>query len=243
MQLPEGIVAVVKQDCPTCVLVDPVLKEIESRGLDVTVYVQDDVDFPSAATVIDDRELEHSFRLEIETVPTLIRVESGAETARLVGWKREEWQVLTGLDSLGDGLPGYRPGCGSKSVEPGTAEQLAVRYGNVDFHARRIEVPALEDDIELCFERGWSDGLPVVPPTETRVYRMLQGTTRKPDDMLGLMPPNQVPLSVSKVAINAVMAGCKPEYFPTVLAAVEAAMDPAFCLHGLTATTWFSGPM
>ncbi|MEM7469624.1 MAG: thioredoxin, partial [Pseudomonadota bacterium] len=90
---------------------------------------------------------------------------------------------------------------------------------------------------------GWSDGLPLVPPTEARVYRMLQGTKRDPQEVLGEAPPNLVPCTVEKVAINAVMAGCKPEYLPVVIAAVEAALDPAYCMHGLLATTWFSGPM
>jgi hypothetical protein len=57
------------------------------------------------------------------------------------------------------------------------------------------------------------------------------------------MPPLMTPCTVEKVAINAVLAGCRPEYLPAVLAAVEAALDPAFSLHGLLATTWFSGPM
>ncbi|MSR13451.1 MAG: thioredoxin [Gammaproteobacteria bacterium] len=243
MQFPEGLIAVVKRDCPTCLLVDPILKSIESRGLSVTVYVQDDPTFSSNSHVIDDRGLEYSFRLGIETVPTLIRITDGREAARAVGWQRAEWEALTGLAALAPELPAYRPGCGSVSVEPGIAERLAVRYGTRTMQARRIEVPPLEDEFEWCFERGWSDGLPLVPPTEERVYRMLTGTTRDPNEILGAMPPNLSPCSVEKVAINAVMAGCKPEYLPVVLAAVEAALDPVFCLHGLLATTWFSAPM
>ncbi len=243
MNIPEGLIAVVKRDCPTCVLVDPVLRSIEDRGVPITVYVQDDPAFPSNTHVIDDRELKHSFQLGIEIVPTLIRLKAGHEQARVVGWQRSEWETLTGLSALALDLPAYRPGCGSLSVEPGIAERLAMRYGKSTMHARRIEVPALEDDIEICYERGWSDGLPLVPPTEERVYRMLQGTARRPDEILGAMPPNMSPCSIEKVAINAVMAGCKPEYLPVVIAAVEAALDPAFCLHGLLATTWFSGPM
>ena len=243
MELPEGFVAVVKQDCPTCVLVDPILKEMESRGTPVTVYVQDDPAFPTVSRVIDDRALEHSFHLNIETVPTLIKVEAGHEATRIVGWERAEWEAFTGLSKLGEGLPGYRPGCGSKSVEPGIAERLAISFGDVQFGARAVELPSLQDDIEYCFEHGWSDGLPVVPPTEERVYRMLQGTRRAADEVLGLVPPNHSECTITKVAINAVMAGCKPEYLPVVIACVEAALDPAFCLHGLLATTWFSGPM
>ena len=243
MSLPNGLIAVVKRDCPTCLLVDPVLVEIERAGKPLTVYVQDDPSFTQVAGSVDDRDLAQSFRLGIEIVPTLIEVVAGHEVQRTIGWVRSEWAALTGLATLGADLPAHRPGCGSKSVEPGVAEQLAVRYGHTGMTARRVSVPPQEDDIEVCFERGWSDGLPVVPPSETRVYRMLQGTSRAPGEVLGLVPPNLSPCTIEKVAINAVMAGCKPEYLPVVIAAVEAALDPAVCLHGLLATTWFSGPM
>lgn len=243
MKLPDGFVAVVKKDCPTCVLVEPVLQAMEKDGLALTVYVQDQPGFPDVSRVIDDTALERSYTLAIETVPTLIRVEGGAEQSRVIGWERDEWQQLTGLGSLGDDLPAHRPGCGSISVEPGVAERLALRFGNFDVVSRRIEVGGTEDDIEYCFERGWSDGLPVVPPTEERLYRMLQATTRAAGEVLGEAPPDLAPCTVEKVALNAVLAGCKPEYLPVVIAAVEAALDPAFCMHGLLATTWFSGPM
>ena len=128
-------------------------------------------------------------------------------------------------------------------LEPGMAERLAVRFGDAKIAARRIEVAPLEDEIEACFERGWSDGLPVVPPTEVRVVRMLAGTTRAPDEIIGRVPPNLATCTVEKVAINAVMAGCKPEYMPVVLAAVEAALIPDFCMHGLLCTTHFAGPL
>jgi len=243
MTLPEGLIAVVKQDCPTCLLVDPVLHELEARGAALTVYVQDDPEFPATRRVIDDRELEHSYRLRIETVPTLIRVRDGRESGRAIGWHRGEWEAVSGLPDLGRALPETRPGCGSLSVTPGIAERLALRYGALKLAAREVRVAELEDSIEYCFEHGWSDGLPVVPPTPERVYRMLQGTTRAPDQVLGEVPPLHGRLTLEKVAINAVMAGCKPEYLPVVIAAVQAALDPAFCLHGLLATTWFSGPM
>lgn len=243
MLLPDGFVAIVKRDCPTCTLIEPVLAALAASGRPLTVYSQDDPAFPATGHVLDDRELAVSYRLAIETVPTLLAVEDGVETGRLVGWERDEWRAFTGLDGLGEGLPGYRPGCGSRSVEPGIAERLAVRHGEFHVRSRALDLPELADDQEYCFERGWSDGLPVVPPTAERLYRMLKGTSRAPDEVLGRMPPLLTEVTVEKVAINAVLAGCKPEYLPAVLAAVEAALDPAFCLHGLLATTWFSGPM
>ena len=242
--LADGLIVVAKRDCPTCTMLEPVYARLAEGTADITVYTQDDPSFPAGIEgVVDDTELETSYRLGIETVPTLIRVEDGAESGRAVGWNRGEWEMLSGLRELGEGLPDSQPGCGSKSVEPGMAETLAVRFGDAKLMARRIEVTEIEDEIEACYDRGWSDGLPVVPPTEVRVVRMLQGTTRDPQEVVGVIPPNNAECTVEKVAINAVMAGCKPEYLPVVLAAVEAALEPAFCMHGMLCTTHFVGPI
>ncbi len=239
---PDGLVAVVKRDCPTCRLVVPVLEALARSGAPLTVYSQDDEGFPPGVPVADDRTLEASYRLRIATVPTLLRVAEGRETGRAEGWVREDWERLAGIAGLGAELPPWRPGCGSRSVEPGVAEELAVRFGGV-LRSRRIEAGALEDEAELCFERGWTDGLPVVPPTPVRVLRMLDGTSRAPDDVVAVVPPDLIPCTVEKVAVNAVLAGCRPEYLPVVLAAVEAACSDEFNAHGLLATTWFSGPV
>ncbi|MGR8946952.1 MAG: thioredoxin family protein [Gammaproteobacteria bacterium] len=239
----DGWVAVVKEDCPTCVLVEPVLKALRERDPEFAILVQDNPDFPDLDNIVHDDELRYSYELNIETVPTLIKMSHGEEVERAVGWNQADWENLTGVQGLGADLPVSRPGCGSLSVEPGVADRLALRFGNFEIKSRRIEVSPLEDEIEYCFERGWSDGLPLVPPSEERLFRMLQGTKRDPQETLGEAPPNMVACTVEKVAINAVMAGCKPEYLPVVIAAVEAALDPAFCMHGLLATTWFSGPM
>jgi hypothetical protein len=242
--LPDGLIAFVKRDCPTCSLVVPVLRQIGDATGSFSVYTQDDPSFPREIEhVIDDTGLEHSYRFQIETVPTLLRVENGAETGRAAGWHRGEWEALSGVGELGVDLPETRPGCGSRSVEPGVAEELAVRFGGARLEARRVEVGSSEDGAEACFERGWTDGLPVVPPTAVRVLRMLDGTRRAPGEVVGRVPPNYNPCTVEKVAINAVMAGCKPEYMPVVLAAVEAALMDDFGMHGLLATTFFVGPM
>ncbi len=244
--LPDGLVAVVKQDCPTCVLVVPVLDELAGRGADLTIYTQDDPAFPqTTATVIDDTDLSISWHHEIETVPTLIRIEGGTETDRIVGWSRTQWEEFTGVGGLGVDaeLPEHRPGCGSLSVDPSMTDELMVRFGGSSLTSRRITLASLEDEFEAAFDRGWTDGLPVVPPTEARVMRMLDGTTRAPDEVVAVVPPDLTEATVEQVAINAVMAGCKPEYLPVVLAAVEAACTDSFNMHGLLATTYFSGPM
>ena len=242
--LPDGVVAVVKRDCPTCVLVAPVLDELARHGLELTVYSQDDPTFPEgSAKVIDDTSLEISWFHDIETVPTLITVSGGAEIERVVGWSRPEWEALTGRPGLGADLPEWRPGCGSLSVDPSLADELAVRFSGSKLTSRRIELASLEDEIEAAFDRGWTDGLPVVPPTEARVLRMLEGTTRHPAEVVTAVPPDLTEATVEQIAINAVLAGCKPEYLPVVLAAVEAACTDEFNMHGLLATTFFSGPI
>jgi hypothetical protein len=225
--LADGIVAVVKGDCPTCRLVAPVLE-----GLDVTV-VSEDVD----------AGLQFSYTHDVVTVPTLLRVEGGRETARIEGWSRVQWQAFTGVDGLGPGLPDHRPGCGARAVEPAIAAELLVRFGAPRLASRRVELAEQEDEAEACFERGWTDGLPVVPPTEGRVLQMLAGTTRAPHEIVATVPPDLVPCTIEKVAVNAVMAGCRPEYLPVVIAAVEAACTDEFNAHGLLATTYFSGPV
>lgn len=239
----DGLIAVVKRDCPTCELIAPVLQDLQQRGK-LTVYTQDDPSFPETVSgPIDDRELLVSHHLGIEVVPTLIRRSSGAEAGRTYGWDRAEWEKVSGAAGLGAGLPVMRPGCGALNVEPARREDLLIRLGETGLVARRVDFGNDEDEFEAIFERGWTDGLPVVPPSERRVLRMLAGTTRDPKEVLGLCPPNLVELTVEKVAINAVMAGCKPDYLPVVLAAVEAALDPAFSMHGVLATTMFVSPV
>jgi hypothetical protein len=236
--LPDGLVAVVKRDCPTCVLIEPVLRQLAAGAVRLHVYSQDDPSFPTSVSgVRDDRELEVSYRLGVQIVPTLVHVQDGKETGRALGWNRKEWETLTGVPGLGRDLPENRPGCGSRTEEPGMLYRLKARYDDTGLASRRIEADADADLIELCHGRGWTDGLPVTPPTPERVLAMLSGTRRSPNEVLGLVPPDRVECTVEKVAINAVMAGCKPEYLPVVLAAVEAALVPEFGLHGVICTT------
>ena len=241
--LPDGLVAVVKRDCPTCELVAPVLNDLHERA-GLTAITQDDPSFPvDADWVRHDDDLSLSWHHNIETVPTLLRVSGGVGEHRTVGWSRPEWERLTGLDGLGDGLPDWRPGCGSLSVDPANAHELAVRFSGSGLRSRRVELAVLEDEWEAMWDRGWSDGLPAVPPTEERVLRMLEGTTRDPSDLVAVVPPSLVECTVEKVAVNAVMAGCLPEHLPVVIAALEAACTDEFNMHGVLATTMSVGPV
>ncbi|HET8562742.1 MAG TPA: TlpA family protein disulfide reductase, partial [Candidatus Binatia bacterium] len=104
--------------------------------------------------------------------------------------------------------------------------------------AERIEIA---DDLwaanAFFEEKGWTDGLPIIPPTEERVEQMLVGVTGNPQDVVGTVPPRWAPATIEKIAINAVMAGCLPEYMPVLIAAVEAITDPKLNLYSLQATT------
>lgn len=234
-------VLVVKEDCETCQLVIPAIRQL-ATDFKLAVYTQDNPDFPSGLNVIDDLQLEKSWALGIETVPTIIKYDADQEVGRTFGWDRAEWEMLTGC-SFRSVAPDFRPGCGSKTMDPGMPEKLALKFDLHKLQARQVQVADEEDDIEACFDRGWSDGLPVVPSTGIRVVRMLSGTTRDPREVVGNVPPDYAPCTIEKIAINAVLAGCKPEYLPVVITAVEAALQDEFCMHGLLATTYFSGPM
>ena len=104
------ILAVIKNDCPTCQLLIPTLDDLGKTGK-LTVVLQDEMDFPSEADwVIDDRDLEVSWNLNLDSVPTLLHFKNGKEIARTVGWSREEWRKITGDPTLGDNLPEFKPG-------------------------------------------------------------------------------------------------------------------------------------
>jgi len=236
---------VLKKDCATCRLIEPVAQELAQRLQgSLQIYVQDDPSFPASIDQkIDDTELEFSFHNGIEVVPTLIRFNGEEESERVFGWDKKQWQEFLQITDLGNELPDFRPGCGSKSQDPGMEEMLAVKFGGASRAARQLEIADGEDLMEACYERGWTDGLPVAPPTPLRVARMLAATDRQADEIIGNIPPDYAPCSVEKAAINAVMAGCKPEYLPTVIAAIEAALQDPFCWHGLLCTTYFSSPV
>jgi len=95
----------------------------------------------------------------------------------------------------------------------------------VTLTSKRYQVKDVGDAIEFCFAQGWTDGLPVVPPTPERVGAMLEAARLAPQQQV-------VSITAEKVAINAVMAGCKPEYMAVVVAAVEGIGDPAWSYHG-----------
>ena len=241
--LRDGWTIIVKRECATCVMVVPVIARLTRDLRNVSVYSQDDPTFPEGVSVVDDSDLAASWHADIDTVPALIFRESGVETKRTVGWLRSEWRDLTGISNLGEELPEFRPGCGSMSVDPDVVDKLKVLYAGETLHSKRIEFASGEDEFEVMFSRGLTDGLPVIPPTPERVMRMLAGTGRSPQEVVAIAPPDLVELTVEKIAINAVMAGCLPEYLDWVIAAIEAVCTDEFNMHGVLATTMPVGPV
>lgn len=101
----------------------------------------------------------------------------------------------------------------------------------------RIDLGADADVVEFLYEQEWTDGLPMVPPTEERVEACLRVLGMKPDQVIGVIPPGGGIATAEKIAANAVMAGCRPECLPVVVAAVEAMLDARFNLYGVAART------
>ena len=257
-----------KHDCATCELTAPLVERVHrglaGAGLRVLGVSQDDAALTAAFAERHgltlpralDAELLVSEEYGFDAVPALVLVDGDANVlASFEGFGKADLQTLVGLaaercgaaapafEREGESLPDSRPGCGSKVHDPDVARRLAARRDASKLAARRVRMPADLDPFEFLDRQGLTDGLPVVPPTEERVARMLAGTSRHPTDVVADVPPNLAPATVEKVAINAVMAGCKPEYLPVVIAAVEAACTDAFNLHGVLATTYFVGPL
>jgi hypothetical protein len=99
------------------------------------------------------------------------------------------------------------------------------------------------DDQEMLFARGWTDGLPVVVPTAEKVAAMVAACGRNAADLIGPIPPRWRQATIEKIAINAVLAGCRPEYFPVVLAAIDALLDNDCQLYGIQTATNTTAPL
>jgi len=206
-----------------CVFEDPLAvaaRTARTAGLEATLLSEP----PPYAT---------SQAYDLVSVPTAVLVaRDGSEVGRVVGWDVAAWDGLLALAAadvgaaprrLPDDEPRQKPGCGAKS----TYDEATMRLD--------AAASAGSEEIEDLFELGWTDGLPVVPPTRDRVTAMLGG--RDGQATLGPVPPGMGEATLERVAACAVLAGCRPAYFPVVLAACEAALDDGFNLNGQAVTT------
>jgi hypothetical protein len=172
------------------------------------------------------------------SVPTAFLIDRQGQIAGSVtGWDQAAFALLIQRAATMTGTtlaipepaePLRKPGCSSKAaLDPAVAAAMATR--------------ADDDEMEEMFERGWTDGLPVVPPTDERVEKMLgahHGHTS-----LGQVPPAMGEATLERLAACAVLAGCRPSYFPVVVAAATAALDSRFNLHGQAVTTQPAGQL
>ena len=217
------------RDCPTSALALRHLADARAGAVRVVVVAEEPPEEAArlalraglrAHVLSQEPPYQASRELGVEAVPTGILLDRDGERERLVGWDRGAYARVLGVD-LPDLGAARKPGCGSRAVEPPQEGGL--------------------DEVEDMYERGFTDGLPVVPPTPERVDSMLAG--RDPDLSLGAVPPAHGEATLRRVAACAVLAGCRPEYFPVVAAAVEAALEPSFNAHGIAVTTQPAGVM
>lgn len=124
-----------------------------------------------------------------------------------------------------------------------TRPPLAGEFPEVRVERIPITRDAFAEVNELFYKRGWGDGLPIVPPTVERVKEMLRGTDLPPDKVISVVPPKGGQATVEKIAVNAVMAGCRPEYMPVLFAAVQAIAEPGFNLAQVATTTGQDTPL
>ena len=113
----------------------------------------------------------------------------------------------------------------------------------MQLESKQFEVADIESAIDFCYQQKWTDGLPVIPPTAGAIERIIDYLGRDPQEVVGIIPPRNGVATIEKIAINCVMAGCKPEYVPIVIAAVEAMLEERFNLNGVQTTTHGCAPL
>jgi hypothetical protein len=250
--LPGGatlLLVIVERDCPTSMAT---LRALRGSGARMAVISQgregaaralrEEAGLDAGTTLlVEEAPYPVSDAYGLVSVPTLLLLDGdGFQRARVVGWDRTATAGVVAQcgGDLGDGgsdLPELKPGCASRNVyDPATQEGLEAADA-------ALAAPAGDDGIEEMWRRGWTDGLPVVPPTRRRVASMLGG--RDPEEVLGEVPPGGGVLTMERLAACAVLAGCDPTYLPVVEAATRAILDPAFNLHGVQNTTHFASPV
>jgi hypothetical protein len=128
-------------------------------------------------------------------------------------------EISNGIDAAIDDIV-------AAMTAPLTDEEKSPKPGQVEKSSRIAFSGDLEEVNRFFYRRGWSDGLPIIPPTEAAVAEMLTGTDLPPDHVVAKIIPRLGKATVEKIAVNAVMAGCLPTYMPVLIAGVKALMDP-----------------
>lgn len=247
-------------DCPTCQLALPYLNALHG-SVQVLGISQD----PEPATSEFVRQMQISFPVHVDqglklsraydpqSVPTIFLLDKGGQIRHtVVGFDKAELNKLAA--TLGhspiapehDGAPPWKPGCGSRHLEPETVADSTPQ--GIHFlrktaePASRIKLPDHEDPFVYC-TRHFGDALPVIPPTMERVEAMLRACKLPAQEVIARVPPCYGEATVEKIAANAVMAGCAPEMLRVLVPLVRAICDERFNIHGVQATTHFAAPL
>ncbi len=258
----KALLVIFETDCPTCQLALPYLNALASGNVQVIGLSQDSAQatkqFVEQMGIKYPVELDAGFKLSKvlnpQSVPTLYLLdESGQVSRTLVGFDKAGLNEIASefghaeIAPPNDGAPAWKPGCGSRHLEPhaaedGTGESEPMLLRRVAPPASRITVNDQEDPFEYCY-REFGDALPVIPPTVERVAAMLRRSELAPDSVIGRIPPAYGEATVEKIAANAVMAGCRPEMMRVLIPLVRALCDENFNAHGVQATTHFAAPL
>jgi len=250
-------------DCPTCQLTLPYLNALGNDNVQVIGLSQDD----DARTQRFVKDMGIEYRVAVDSgwkftraynpqsVPTMYLLdESGKPLQTLIGFDKTGLNAIAKTLSLpaiapaNDGAPEWKPGCGSRHLEPAAADDGSgdaagsTLLRRVAEPASRITLKENEDAVEYCRE-NFGDALPVVPPTVERVEAMLRAADLAPQSVVGRIPPIYGEATVEKIAANAVMAGCPPEMMRVLIPLVRAICDENFNAHGVQATTHFAAPL
>ncbi len=241
----------VSEECPTSAMalrnLGPLCQAWAEAGLASAAVFEDPLEVAirvarrqgwTGEVVSEEPPYQTSRDYQVTGVPTAVLIDrAGLLAGSVTGWDQPALAALIGnaetLLSARLAVPPAteplrKPGCSSKAaIDPELAAAMSA--------------PAGTDELEEMFERGWTDGLPVIPPTRERVEAMLGAADGLAS--LGLVPPAMGEATLERVAACAVLAGCRPAYFPVVVAAARAALDPAFNLHGQAVTTQPAGQL
>ena len=254
-----ALLVFLETDCPTCQTVVPYLNSIALAGARVLGISQDDepatAAFQAALEVrfpiIVDRELAISRFYDPEFVPTVLLVdESGMVVDSCIGLDKGFLNKVgrrlghsSDVAPAHDGVPAWKPGCAGRQREPagaGSGIERPVYLSSTGVSAGRLDVAG--DPFEYCFA-AFHDALPVIPPDESRIARMLDGVGLPPRHVVARVPPFYGEATVEKIAANAVMAGCEPPMMRVLIPLVRAVCDERFNAHGVQATTHFAAPL
>lgn len=247
-------------DCPTCQLALPYLNALNGDSVQVLGISQDaepaSREFVCQMQIAFPVEIDHGLKLsrayDPQSVPTIFLVDKNGRILRcVVGFDKAAFNELAAavghapIAPEHDGAPPWKPGCGSRHLEPETAAetQEGIKFlRRTAESASRITLSDQEDPFAYC-TKHFGDALPVVPPTVERVEAMLRACHLPAQEITARIPPCYGEATVEKIAANAVMAGCEPQMMRVLLPLVRAICDERFNIHGVQATTHFAAPL